>query len=58
MAAAIAGIAGVKIANHNAPKQTILSGTRAAIVQARSKLDAAGIARACREGVRSKELAK
>ncbi|MCS0494083.1 SDR family NAD(P)-dependent oxidoreductase [Ancylobacter sp. MQZ15Z-1] len=41
--AAVAGIADLVVANHNAPRQTILSGTRAAVAAAQEKLDAAGI---------------
>ncbi|WP_029349950.1 type I polyketide synthase [Bosea sp. 117] len=41
--AAVAGIADLVVANHNAPQQTILSGTREAIAAAHAKLDEAGI---------------
>ncbi|QIB35179.1 type I polyketide synthase [Ancylobacter pratisalsi] len=41
--AAIAGIPDLVVANHNAPRQTILSGTRDAVAAAKVKLDAAGI---------------
>ncbi|MFO1270172.1 MAG: SDR family NAD(P)-dependent oxidoreductase [Rubrivivax sp.] len=40
---AIADIDGVVIANHNAPKQTIVSGTHGAVTAAVAKLAAAGI---------------
>ncbi len=41
--AALAGIDGVIVANHNAPMQSILSGTAAAVKAASDKLAAAGI---------------
>ncbi len=40
----IAGIEGICVANHNAPEQGILSGTRAAIAEATARAAAAGIA--------------
>jgi acyl transferase domain-containing protein/NADP-dependent 3-hydroxy acid dehydrogenase YdfG len=39
----IAGIEGVCVANHNAPEQSILSGTRAAIAEATARAEKAGI---------------
>ena len=41
--ALIAGIDGLCVANHNAPEQSILSGTRAAIATAQERGEAAGI---------------
>ncbi|WP_293372991.1 type I polyketide synthase [Nevskia sp.] len=42
VAAAIAGIAGVKIANHNAPEQAVISGPAAGVEQAAKALEASG----------------
>ncbi len=43
VAAAIAGIAGVKIANHNAPEQAVISGPAAGVEQAVKALEAIGV---------------
>ena len=43
VAAAIAGIAGVKIANHNAPEQAVISGPAAGVEQAAKALEASGV---------------
>ncbi len=41
--AAINGLAGVKIANHNAPDQAVISGPAAAVEQAAKQLEAGGV---------------
>ncbi|MBA4287091.1 MAG: hypothetical protein C0434_16355 [Xanthomonadaceae bacterium] len=43
VAAAIAGIAGVKVANHNAPEQSVISGPAAGVEQAAKALEASGV---------------
>ncbi|MDP3294069.1 MAG: beta-ketoacyl synthase N-terminal-like domain-containing protein, partial [Nevskia sp.] len=43
VAAAIAGIKGVKIANHNAPEQAVISGPAAGVEQAVKALEAGGV---------------
>ncbi|MCX7062682.1 MAG: SDR family NAD(P)-dependent oxidoreductase [Gammaproteobacteria bacterium] len=43
VAAAIAGIADVKIANHNAPEQAVISGPAAGVEQAAKALEASGV---------------
>ncbi|WP_292999945.1 type I polyketide synthase [Nevskia sp.] len=43
VAAAIAGIAGVKLANHNAPEQAVISGPAAGVEQAAKALEASGV---------------
>src|SRR3546814_9854874 len=42
-AAQIAGIAGISIANHNAPEQCVVSGPKTQIEQAAAKLAASGL---------------
>ncbi|MDB5986697.1 MAG: family NAD(P)-dependent oxidoreductase, partial [Nevskia sp.] len=43
VAAAIEGLAGVKIANHNAPDQAVISGPAAAVEEAAKKLEASSV---------------